>query len=101
MLQVMKRLLAMVTLLSCAPNTVLEARNFERECTTAGQCRPVLFGDLCGACSCLNGAVNEQGFGKYDYERSKITCAASNQGCQAQCPQPVVACEDGGCVLIQ
>ena len=81
-------------------STVLEASRFERTCVNAGQCRPVLFGDICQPCQCLNGAVNEQGFGKYEVERQAIRCAAVTPTPMcAACPQPLVACEDGGCVL--
>lgn len=81
----------------CAASTVLEAKDFERECDTAAQCRPVFFGDVCKGCTCQNGAVNEQGFIKYQLERENITCPQTPYVGACDCAQPALACVDGLC----
>lgn len=92
-------LLGAVAALGCG-STVLDAAKFEKSCDTPAQCRPVTFGDICQPCTCQNGAVNEQGFAKYQVDRGAITCPPSNTVVQCgACNQPLVACVDGGCVL--
>lgn len=90
----------LAVLLSCG-STVLEPARYEKSCVAAGQCRPVTLGDVCAACACANAAVNDQGFGKYEADRKAISCPPRVGVVCAPCPQPLVTCEDGGCVLSQ
>lgn len=83
----------------CGPTTVLEASKFERACDTAAQCRPAFFGDVCKGCTCPNGAVNEQGFIKYQLERSNLTCPAGRPEVLCDCASPALGCVDGECAV--
>jgi hypothetical protein len=89
--------LLLVAAAGCASPTVLDEASFNRDCVTPAQCRPVTFGDQCTGCQCINGAVNEQGYAKYQLEKKGISCASPPPACP--CSAPTVACVDSLCVV--
>jgi len=90
-------LLAAFAWAGCASTVLVEGR-YETACVSAGQCRPVFFGDACGGCACPNGAVNEQGKVRYDLDFAAIQCATTPD-VACKCSLPLTACVDGRCVL--
>jgi hypothetical protein len=96
----MKRLMLLCALFSGCASTVLKAEDFDRTCSTQGECHPAYFGDLCdNTCHCFNGAVNEGGNVSWENHKAAITCPNPTT-VQCDCAAPVTACTDGKCTLL-
>jgi len=85
--------------MACNGPTGVDSRDYDRGCTAASDCVPIVT-DACG-CACDTAAINVSAESQYeaDFAAAKQNCGGGTGTCGVECPTYGTGCSDGVCVL--
>jgi hypothetical protein len=82
---------------------VIEAKDFDRSCSTGSDCVAVTSGDTCALCACANDAIAKRDLDAFNARRDRLKASCPPRpgiGCSGNCVEPAVSCSsEGKCVF--